>query len=85
MTEESEGYVLSTEDCVGLAGIRSSVAMLSAFAKQIGSEQSAQKLEGELQWLDGFMDRIGATEMLMQSSRQDSAYHIDPESVKRTE
>lgn len=78
---DKEGYVLTTEDCVGLAGIRSTMGMLADFSRQIGSATGAQDLDNKVQWLDGFMDRIGATGTLARMERDAGAFHI-PEPQK---
>jgi hypothetical protein len=76
VAEITEGYELSTEDCLGLEGVRSSVEMLADFSKRIGSAQGSQDLINRLTWLEGFMDRIGATGHLAQLQRQKGEYVI---------
>lgn len=77
MSQEEEGYVLTGEDCLGLAGVRSSMAMLADFARQIGSPSSSQDLDNKVSWLDSFMDRVGATALLVEMRKEGSSYYID--------
>jgi hypothetical protein len=73
---DSQGYVLGAEDVLGLVGLRAGQQTMAEFARHIGAPEAAQDYENKVQWLDGFMDRIGATEMLGQMQR-DSGYSIE--------
>lgn len=74
-----EGYELTPEDCMGLAAIRSLTAAMADFTKQIGSMQSSDDFSNRAIWLDKFMDRIGATDMLVKMKIQRETYTIGQE------
>jgi hypothetical protein len=50
---------------------------MADFAKQIGAPESAQEYANRVKWMDGFMQRIGATEMIHAMK----GYRITPESL----
>lgn len=73
---EKQGYELTATDCEGLANIRSMLAAMADFATAAGSHRGGQDLERRVRWMDSFMDRIGATELLVAHRRERSAFHI---------
>jgi hypothetical protein len=73
----AEDYVLTERDARGLMLIRASQTAMAEFAVKLGSDSAAQDLQNQVRWLDEFMDRIGATEMLVRRAAEASAYTID--------
>lgn len=68
-----EGYALTSDDCMGLMTLRAGQQTMAEFAKHIGAPLASQDYENRVKWLDGFMERIGATDMV----RQMQGYKID--------
>lgn len=83
--EPQEGYVLTDEDCDGLMAVRASTAAMGEFAVKIGAPEAARNYEKQVTWLDGFMDRIGATDMLARRREMRESYSIDTSREERDE
>lgn len=73
---KQEGYQLTMEDSVGLLEILSSLSVMSEFARQVGSTQTAEDFELKRRWLEQFMARIGAGDMLARKKMELEGFRI---------
>jgi hypothetical protein len=80
---QEEGYTLTETDARNLAALRQTQLIQQEFAQRIGATQAAEDFGNQGKWLEGFMTRVGATEILSRRQAEASAYSIDTSRVEQ--
>lgn len=80
MTDKRDVYEMTEEVALQLSAVRSSLAMLADLASKLHGPTS-DDLKREVQFLDKFMDDIGATGLAARAKKRREEYRIDTSKV----